>query len=185
MLPHRKHYNYQTKQRRLTYWQICTSAWKNFSTDPWTWTGHLWEKTLKYENPASPCSLHLLLETKKCLPLWASWIENDCAMLFALCRHRQRSPHWFCGLGWSYQLPGSHLPTPEKVISSQAWKCLLLRNGGTEILEIQRRKRQRLIWKVLFSLLPQGISEQQSWGVNGIISSSEGGIRKDRSQLHF
>lgn len=54
---------------------------------------------------------------------------------------------------------------PEKAVISQAQKCLLLRNGGAEILGIQREETEinmELIRKILFSLLPQGLLEQQS-----------------------
>ena len=119
-LPHRKHYiqvsghHYQSIFQRgglpTTNLYLCLEEVFNWS---WTWTGHLWEKTLKHENLASPCSLHPLLETKKCPPLWASWRRMECRA-FALGRCQQRSPHRFCSLGWSYQLPGPRPPRSRK-----------------------------------------------------------------------
>lgn len=160
--------------------QICTSAWKNFSTDPGPEQAicgkRHWNMKIQPHHAAhlywKPRSAYLseLLEDKRC------------AMLLPLCRHRQRSPHWFCGLGWSYQLPGSHLPHSRKGIFParlESVSCL-----GMEALKSWNSEREETEINMESTIFPttSGNSQNSRAEVNGIISSSEEEYEKDRSQ---
>lgn len=176
MLPHRKHYNHQTKyfpKRRLTYDKFVPLPGRIFQLildlnrpsvgkDIETWKSSLTMQppplTGNQEVPTSE-----LLEDKRCAMLLPS-VDIG------------KGPSLILWLGLKLSVAWITSTTPEKVISSQAWKCLLLRNGSTEILKF-REKRQRLIWKVLF-LLPHGPQNSRAEGWMGSSHPVRRGITK-------